>query len=562
MYTPHTAPISGIATHQNFIATAGYDNDITLWDHRAGKPIARGRHDHLANHCAFSPDGSLLVSASSDHTARVWEIPSMRLRAVLCGHQDDVVKALFSPDGSRIATCSYDATLKVFDLNGQELATCRGHSGLIESFDWNSDGSKLISCGTDGSIRTWNVHDGRQAHIRDGLEFDVDALAMIDTQRFLVGCDNGEVWSLHGDAVQRYPAHKSGVKRLVLSDDRSLLLSLGYDQQLILWELFENGLRMVRTTQYPANVWARSAAFLNNDEAVFGTFGSKYAHWRQSTDQWTSDDFVPSRSLNAVCVDGPAVYAIGDAGILQQNGQSLTGPGTLCNCLASDGKHLWTAGQLGVIYNARTGAACYQVGKPVNCVTRLGNAPGSRMAFGTYGGSVLVFDSSPDLKHVATIQLDCNAIKGLTSLNGDIVCGSADGSLAIIDGESLTVRQLTRGAHDGILNGLTVYRDGFATISRDLTLRLWSTQAGLQQKIPSRHKFSIKCIASSSNGRLIATGSYGGTVDVFDCDAGQWRGGLQRPTMSGISSLAWNESQGEFLAASYDGAVHGIPIEA
>jgi hypothetical protein len=32
--------------------------------------------------------------------------------------------------------------------------------------------------------------------------------------------------------------------------------------------------------------------------------------------------------------------------------------------------------------------------------------------------------------------------------------------------------------------------------------------------------------------------------------------------MSGISSLAWDARQGEFLAASYDGAVHHITIEA
>jgi WD40 repeat protein len=104
VFTPHVAPIRGFATHKNLIATAGYDNDVTLWDHRVGKPIARGRHDHFANQCAFSPDGSLLVSASSDHTARIWEIPSMRLRAVLCGDEDDVVKALFSPDGDRSRT--------------------------------------------------------------------------------------------------------------------------------------------------------------------------------------------------------------------------------------------------------------------------------------------------------------------------------------------------------------------------------------------------------------------------------------------------------------------------
>src|SRR5205814_2162782 len=114
-------------------------------------------------------------------------------------------------------------------------------------------------------------------------------------------------------------------------------------------------------------------------------------------------------------------------------------------------------------------------------------------------GSVLVFDTTDSLTNLATVQLECNAIKGIASIGGNIICGSADGSLAIIDGKSFQVRKFTRGAHDGILNGLALYRDGFATISRDLTLRLWSAEAELRQIVPSRHKFSIKCIASSSD---------------------------------------------------------------
>ena len=101
----HQGPIAGIAAHGDLIATAGYDNKIILWNARLREALSRASHDHLVNHCSFSSDGRWLVSASSDYSARVWAIPSLRLHAVLPGHGDDVDMAVFSPDDRRIATC-------------------------------------------------------------------------------------------------------------------------------------------------------------------------------------------------------------------------------------------------------------------------------------------------------------------------------------------------------------------------------------------------------------------------------------------------------------------------
>jgi WD40 repeat protein len=90
-------------------------------------------HDHLANQCAFNASGTLLVSASSDYTARVWEIPSLRLKSVLVGHDDDIEMAAFSPDGQTIATCSRDHTIRLFDLSGQTRKILTGHEADVIS---------------------------------------------------------------------------------------------------------------------------------------------------------------------------------------------------------------------------------------------------------------------------------------------------------------------------------------------------------------------------------------------------------------------------------------------
>jgi WD40 repeat protein len=65
-------------------------------------------------------------------------------------------------------------------------------------------------------------------------------------------------------------------------------------------------------------------------------------------------------------------------------------------------------------------------------------------------------------------------------------------------------------------------------------------------------------VAASPDGRLVATGSYAGTVAVHDVTTGDWPH-VVRPTTAGISSLHYDAARGRFLASSYDGRVY--PLE-
>ena len=50
--------------------------------------------------------------------------------AVLRGHEDAVFSAAFSPDGSRIVTASWDKTARIWDAaSAKEIAVLRGHEG-------------------------------------------------------------------------------------------------------------------------------------------------------------------------------------------------------------------------------------------------------------------------------------------------------------------------------------------------------------------------------------------------------------------------------------------------
>lgn len=556
----HCGPISGVAAHGNLVATAGYDNQLLLWDARTRTSLARGYHDHLVNQVSFSPDGSKLASASSDYSVRIWDVPKLQLRTVINGHDDDIEMVAFSPDGGRIATCSRDRRVHVYETSGQLISTMVGHSDDVISVAWSANGQNVLSSSDDGTVRLWDSVTGAQIQVFDFDGVQTDALVVTSDGCIIIGDDNGQLIVTRDGVEWRVKAHSAGVKRLVLSQEHGRIASLSYDRSMAIWAVNDDlTLTELDRTEFPAVVWPRSGAFMDRNRIATGTFGSSYAVYDLERKLWQLETIESYSSFNAVCAFQGKVYSIGDAGILNEGGQPIMELGSLCNFLLGSEDILITGGQLGKIFDAIGGDLLHQHHSPVNCGTVFYRDGKEFAALGTYTGEMIVLDlSSRPVSHVTTRPIHDNAIKGIAANAQHIFSVSASAEAAYTTIDDLMVIKKIHRAHEKIANGCIAIDGGFASISRDLHLRLW--RQGEAIPVCSPHQNSIKCITADPTGRIIATGSYSGTIHVFDVEHSKWIYGV-RPTAAGISSLTFSNELKAFIASSYDGSLYDIPLE-
>jgi hypothetical protein len=140
------------------LASASYDQTITLWDLASGQSTRNLRgHTGPIHSVVFSPDGERLASGSSDTTVKIWDAANGQVMQSLEGHTFAVNSVAFSPDGQRLASCSADKTVKVWDTtSGQETLTLKGHTFGVPSIAFSPDGLRLASAGFDRTVRVWD----------------------------------------------------------------------------------------------------------------------------------------------------------------------------------------------------------------------------------------------------------------------------------------------------------------------------------------------------------------------------------------------------------------------
>jgi WD40 repeat protein len=100
------------SSNGRLIVTASIDGTARLWDATTGKCLKIYNHDTWVNWADFSPCGKQIITSCYDGNAYIWEAKTCELKTVLNSSCTHLTFANFSPDGKQIVTVG-DAPLQV-----------------------------------------------------------------------------------------------------------------------------------------------------------------------------------------------------------------------------------------------------------------------------------------------------------------------------------------------------------------------------------------------------------------------------------------------------------------
>jgi WD40 repeat protein len=109
----------------------------------------------------FSPDSRRILSGGPTGIGAIRDLKGTMV-VPLVGHTAALHSAAFSPDANHAVTASDDGTARIWDTaTGRELARCVGHSNFVSSAIFTLDGQRVITSGRDNMIRLWDASTGR-----------------------------------------------------------------------------------------------------------------------------------------------------------------------------------------------------------------------------------------------------------------------------------------------------------------------------------------------------------------------------------------------------------------
>ncbi len=425
------------------------------------------RHDHEVEHAAFSPDGRQVVTASKDHTARVWDASTGEAVTPPLRHGHIVLKAAFSPDGRRVVTASHDGTARVWDArSGQPVSPALPHRSAVQDVSFSPDGRRVVTAGTDGVARVWDAATGQPRTPPMKHASWLEAASFSPDGRHVVTASNdhtAQVWdAATGQRVGQALKHAAAVKHAAFSPDGRRVVTASDDHTARVWDA---------ATSQPAG------PPLEHGDRVFRAASSP-----------------DGRYVSTCSFDTTA--RVWDAA----TGRAVTPPMThrnsvRCATFSPDGRYLVTASydHTARVWEAATGEA---VTPPLR-----------------HSWLVTTACFSPDGRQVVTASADWTVRLWDMSVGGETPPSPRGGRGAA----PLTLRH----GQDGTCAAFSPDGRSLVTASEDGTARVWSAVSGQPVTEPLRHGRPVRDACFSANGRRVLTASDDHTARVWDAATGR-----------------------------------------
>jgi WD40 repeat protein len=583
-FVGHNGGINSVSFSPNgdAIATASSDGTAKLWDLQGNCLVTFTGHNYLLNSVSFSPKGDALATASSDGTAKLWDLKGNCL-VTFTGHNDSVTSVSFSPKGDVIATVSSDGTAKLWDLKGNCLVTFTGHNGSVWSVSFSPKGDVIATASSDGTAKLWDLHGNCLVTFIEHNK-SVNSVSFSTTgETIATASDDGtaKLWDLHGNCLVTFIEHNKSVNSVSFSTTGDVIATASSDGTAKLWNLQGNCL--VTFTGHNGSVW--SVSFSPKGDAITtASIDGTAKLWDLQGNclvTLTGHNYLVKSVCFSPTGDAIATASIdGTAKLWDLQGNCLvtfTGHNNPVNsaCFSRNGDAIATA-----LYD-KTAKLWDLQG---NCL----------VTFTGHNESVRSVSFSLKEDAIATASIDKtaklwdlhgNCLVTFTGHNGSVnsVCFSLKGDAVATASSDKTAKLwdlhgnclMTFTGHNYFVNSVSFSPNGdaIATASSDKTAKLWDLQGNCLVTFTG-HNDRVNSVCFSPTGDKIATASRDGTAKLWDlqgnllADFSGYQGNLLKGEAdfvvleSPIYSICFSRDGKFLITGSQDGKVRFWPIES
>lgn len=194
----HQSPVLDLAFDPTgaTLGSASADRTVRIW-HRSGQTLAilQGHQDRVealqfqpVTATATTPPSSLLspllVTASQDHTVRLWNLEPKGPVQTFKAAEGSVLAVQFTPDGQGLVTAGSDRQGWGWDRQGQAQIPLWGHGGPVWDVRVSPQGRYWVTASGDGTARLWTA-EGQLLQVLTGHQGEVLGAAIDPTEQFV-----------------------------------------------------------------------------------------------------------------------------------------------------------------------------------------------------------------------------------------------------------------------------------------------------------------------------------------------------------------------------------------
>jgi WD40 repeat protein len=496
----HTSSVRGAAFSPDGtrVVTASNDNTARIWDAKTGASLVTlVGHTDVVVSAAFSPDGTRILTASNDNTARVWDAKTGASLVTLVGHTDVVVSAAFSPDGTRVLTASMDHSARIWDAKtGAALAMLSGHTDVMNSAVFSSDGSRVATASWDNTARIWDAKTGAAlATLAGHTNWVMSAAFSPDGSRIVTASvDNtARIWDAKtGAALVTLSGHTAVVTSAMFSLDGNRVVTTSWDRTARLWDV-KTGAALATFSGHTDHV----------NSAVFSPDGNRVV---------TASLDHTARLWDAKTGAALATFVGHTKGV---NGALFSPRGRRIVTASSD--------ETARLWNAATGAALTVLSGHTDPVRNAVFSPdGSRVATASDDHTARIWDSATGTALATLSRHAANVVTAVFSLDGNrIVTASVDKTARIWDAKTGAALVALLGDTNWVMSAaFSPEGSRIITASADDTARLWDAETGAALATFAGHTDRVNSAAFSPRGNRVVTASDDRTARIWDAKTG------------------------------------------